>query len=172
MASSGVQKAQGTRKNSIYYHHTGELCVKIEGWCDWWCRLCSVLGEKKNHLFRGKSSMRWSEACLKISIWLYSTGRDALSSVFHFVTVNSHQSGGLINLLLLKMPKHFGTQLTFFFLFVICTNHLGYNHIWHMTSSLVIIVKLLICSAWVITACQLVAADGFSQQFEQQYEGL
>lgn len=70
----------------------------------------AVSWEKKNHLFWGKSSMGWSEACLKISICLYSTGRDASTSVFHFLTVNSHQSGALINLLLLKMPKHFSCE--------------------------------------------------------------
>lgn len=136
-------------------------------------------GRKKITYFGGNPAWDGVKACLKVSICLYSTGRDALTSVFHFVTVNSHQSGGLINLLLLKMPKHFSCahikiaySLLSFFSFVICTNHLGYNHIWRMTSSLVIIVKLVICSAWVITACQLVAAEGFSQQFEQRYQGL
>lgn len=67
-------------------------------------------GRKKNHLFWGKSSMWWSEACLEMSVCLYSTGRDASMSVFHSMTVNPHYGGGLINLLLLKMPKHFSCE--------------------------------------------------------------
>lgn len=39
-------------------------------------------GRKKNHLFWGKSGMWWSEACLKISVFLHSTRRDASMSVF------------------------------------------------------------------------------------------
>lgn len=84
-------------------------------------------GRKKNHLFWGKSGMRWSKACFKISVCLYSTGRDASTSVFLFVTVHSHQSGGLINLLFLKMPKHFSCEhkiaLQFIFFFSVCYLH-------------------------------------------------
>lgn len=54
--------------------------------------------------------MWWSEACLEMSVCLYSTGRDASMSVFHSMTVNPHYGGGLINLLLLKMPKHFSCE--------------------------------------------------------------
>lgn len=136
--------------------------------------------EKKNHLFWGKSSMWWREACLEMSVCLYSTGRDASMSVFHSMTVNPHYSGGLINLLLLKMPKHFSCerlkialQFAFFLLllllFVICTVAIIRRS--HMTLKPVIIVKLVICCAWVITACQTVAPKGFSQQLKSSMEG-
>lgn len=47
-----------------------------------------VFWGRKNPLFWGKSGR--SEAFLKIAVCLYSTGRYASMSVFHFVTVNLH----------------------------------------------------------------------------------